>query len=497
MFPDYFLTILNRGKKLAWIHSFIFFLLFAIACGENLSEDAEVGLVGEAAFAYQQSYQNASLQTVIKSKPVKLSNSDYAKFKFSCTSPPCNYRCQLDRNSWQKCKSPLEYFGLMEGAHIFKVQAKDQSGKVDQTPAIYNWTVKYAGTWLQISEVNAPEVRYDQNEIWTGTEMIIWGGFAYPEGSVWPYNLKSGARYDPSQDSWTPTSQAGAPYGGQGFSAVWTGTEMIIWGGDSYSKSIGRYNPVTDSWEGSSSYCPLEGRAYHSAVWTGREMIIWGGWQYYSDIFGDGAQYDPTTDSWSLISNTNAPSARSSHSAFWTGTEMLIWGSGGSAGTNTGARYNPNTDSWKKTSTKDAPPGLISYSAIWTGSKMLVWGGYYYDEQGDYRIITNQGYVYNPETDSWKQISKKGAPSARHSHSAVWTGSEMIIWGGASHTYLSTGGIYNPETNSWKTISYTDAPEGRIGSSAVWTGSEMIIWGGYYNNDSERYELTDGAIFFP
>ena len=57
----------------------------------------------------------------------------------------------------------------------------------------------------------------------------------------------------------------------------------------------------------------------------------------------------------------------------------------------------------------------------------------------------------------------------------MWTGSEMIIWGGSQ---LNTGGRYNPSTDSWAATSTTNAPSARQDHTAVWTGSEMIIWGG-------------------
>ena len=61
----------------------------------------------------------------------------------------------------------------------------------------------------------------------------------------------------------------------------------------------------------------------------------------------------------------------------------------------------------------------------------------------------------------------------------MWTGSEMIVWGGdAYRAVLNTGGRYNPSTDSWTATSTTNAPTARIGHTAVWTGSEMIVWGG-------------------
>jgi hypothetical protein len=36
------------------------------------------------------------------------------------------------------------------------------------------------------------------------------------------------------------------------------------------------------------------------------------------------------------------------------------------------------------------------------------------------------------------------APAAKSSHVAVWTGTEMIIWGGGSRFGIGTGGRYFP-----------------------------------------------------
>src|SRR5438477_1698558 len=76
--------------------------------------------------------------------------------------------------------------------------------------------------------------------------------------------------------------------------------------------------------------------------------------------------------------------------------------------------------------------------------------------------------------DTWTATSLTNAPTARYGHTAVWTGSEMILWGGGSNT----GGRYNPSTDSWTATSTTNAPTARSPHTAVWTGSEMIVWGG-------------------
>src|SRR5882724_9000 len=129
-------------------------------------------------------------------------------------------------------------------------------------------------------------------------------------------------------------------------------------------------------------------------------------------------------------------------------------------------------DTWTATSTTSAPAARQRHTAVWTGSEMIVWGGL------DGSSVFNTGGRYNPGTDSWTATSTTSAPAARYRHTAVWTGSEMIVWGGFGGSVLNTGGRYNPGTNSWTATSTTSAPAGHELHTAVWTGSEMIVWGG-------------------
>src|ERR1051326_9068369 len=146
-------------------------------------------------------------------------------------------------------------------------------------------------------------------------------------------------------------------------------------------------------------------------------------------------------------------------------------------------------DTWTETSLTNAPTARYSHTAVWTGSEMIVWGG-----DGAAGGLLNTGARYNPSTDSWTATSANNAPSARKTHTAVWTGSEMIVWGGNNEgiSYLNSGGRYNPSTDSWTGTSLTNAPSGRVGHTAVWTGSQMTVWGGYsgssYLNTGGRYD---------
>src|SRR5258708_4170076 len=166
---------------------------------------------------------------------------------------------------------------------------------------------------------------------------------------------------------------------------------------------------------------------------------------------------------------------------------MIVWGGYNGSYLNSGGGYNPSTDSWTATGTTNAPVARAYHTAVWSGSQMIVWGGY------NGVSFLNTGGRYNPSTDSWTATSTANAPSARDSHTAVWTGSEMIVWGGQDSNFpffLNTGGAYDPSTDRCVAPSTINAPSARVEPTAVWTGSEMIVWGGY--NDFERSLNTGG-----
>src|SRR5438046_984585 len=69
---------------------------------------------------------------------------------------------------------------------------------------------------------------------------------------------------------------------------------------------------IDDTWTATSVINAPAQRAFHKAVWTGSEMIVWGG-QDSANLLNTGGKYDPSIDSWTATSTVNAPSARSGH----------------------------------------------------------------------------------------------------------------------------------------------------------------------------------------
>jgi hypothetical protein len=74
---------------------------------------------------------------------------------------------------------------------------------------------------------------------------------------------------------------------------------------------------------------------------------------------------------------------------------------------------------------------------------MIVWGG-----EDETFTFVDTGGQYDPVGDSWTATATTaGVPSERESHTAVWAGSKMIVWGGFDGTYPNTGG-------QWFELSY-------------------------------------------
>jgi len=344
-----------------------------------------------------------------------------------------------------------------------------------------------SNTWAAISKTNQPALRANDAAIWTGVEMIVWGGITFSDVFVPNTVLNTGGRYNPTTNSWTPTSLTNAPSARFLHTAVWTGIEMIVWGGSDantlFTDTGGRYNPLLNSWTATSTINAPSARGVHTAVWTGIEMIVWGGFDV-SSAFDTGARYNPLLNSWTAISTTNVPSARLGHTAVWTGSKMIVWGGITDTGLGSvtgGGVYNPILDSWTATNITDEPSARAGHTAVWTGTEMIIWGGF--DLINGVPLDT--GARYNPTGDSWTATSTTNTPEARFLHTAVWTGSAMVVWGGSNFPgpdALDTGGIYSPTGDSWTATSTTNAPTARGGHSAVWTGSKMIIWGGYGAN---------------
>ncbi|MGI8685281.1 MAG: hypothetical protein ACR2MO_09375, partial [Acidimicrobiales bacterium] len=283
---------------------------------------------------------------------------------------------------------------------------------------------------------------------WTGKELFVWGGRACKPGACddeAPEPFTDGAAYDPAADSWR--ALPAAPLSGRsGAGALWTGTEVLIWGGNGPNKLArtdgGAYNPATGAWR------PLAASPFAtltmSPVWTGKEMLAWGSTAAAPDRV-DGAAYDPAADTWRPAASPPL-SKRTLVFGAWTGTEAVYWG--GLATDLTyladGAVYDPSTDAWRPMA--KSPLSARATRVLWTGTELLAWGG----EGGGPGTLAAfaDGAAYDLGADTWRKLPV--APiSARRGAAIEWTGTQMVVWGGApaeGPVFFGNGATYDPAT---------------------------------------------------
>ena len=313
--------------------------------------------------------------------------------------------------------------------------------------------------------------------IWTGEAMMVWGGIV--DTKIESAESAGGIFY-PETNHWyrIQRTERGSRYY---HTSVWGGDMMIAWGGvnaatrDTVATGF-RISPQEDVWREVTVKDAPSARSGHSAVWTGNEMLVWGGASSDSNYLADGGTYDPVEDVWKKVNAEGAPIPRAYHTAIWTGDKMLVWGGGDQdKWLSSGGVYAPDTKTWTPTAETGAPTPRISHTAVWTGEKMIVWGG----RSGEDQLLSD-GAIFDPTANTWEPLPK--APAAlrsRELHTAIWTGEEMVIWGGRhEQKILGDGAAYNPKTGTWRLIKGKGKVSARCEHTAVWTGKEMLIFGG-------------------
>jgi len=275
-------------------------------------------------------------------------------------------------------------------------------------------------TWRRLPDAPLPW-RADYTAIKGGPEVIVWGGSSGARGA-------EGARYNHRSDSWRPMASSPLDLRA-GHTAVWSGDEMLVWGGETRGicggptpTSGAAYDPATDSWRRLAK-APVTGRLHHSAVWTGDEMLVWGGMRDRDGsceprgFFTDGAAYDPRTDGWRRIASAPIGS-RADPDAVWTGAEMLVWNGARSAA------YHPGSDRWRLIPKPPLEPRRDE-AVVWTGRQFIVWGGG--DPEGMGHGIQD-GASYDPEANRWTTLPAAPTSDVLGYH-AIWTKESMFILG--------------------------------------------------------------------
>ena len=311
--------------------------------------------------------------------------------------------------------------------------------------------------------------------MWAKGRVVVWGA-ALP-GSI--DNVATGGEYDPVADAWSPLPPA--PVGAcPERAAVWTGAEIVYWGGvprhcPAEPSDGAAYSPATNTWRVMAAAPQPHGFRYPEAVWTGREVVVWGG-GYEDRMLAEGvthlphaAAYDPRKDSWRRLpdvpspwSGDGAPALTVSHDGRvfvyragqmglldekrgkWTpvgdpaprprgvpgcssiggdvvvgvvlGDEVRIWQ--GNCGRSEGVSFDIEFKEWRRL--RDAPFGYPS--------DLVVAGRFLYAaaDGDDGKVAV---YRYDVAADRWADLPRDELDVAV-SADVIWTGQELLVMNG-------------------------------------------------------------------
>lgn len=229
---------------------------------------------------------------------------------------------------------------------------------------------------------------------------------------------------------------------------------------------------------------PPEVRDGMSTVWAGSRLLAWGGCDPTEDDHcaptAGGYEFDPVTRSWERLAN--APVAGANADAVWTGKEAIFLLRADDR--LKGQAFDPATSTWRTIAT--VPTTIRGGGVVvWTGSEVVVWGG---GDSEDPSVA--RGAAYNPVDDVWRRIAD--APLGLNRADGMWTGHEMIVFGSLlgsrniADTSTSVGAAYDPTTDEWRELPPSElSPQA---TSAVWAGDRMVAWD--YEVHSQWYEPT-------
>ena len=245
------------------------------------------------------------------------------------------------------------------------------------------------------------------------------------------------------------------------------------------------YNPTTRAWRQLPA-APISARAGHVAVWTGREMIIWGGYGECCPIdstlhSGTGAAYDPSSNRWRRIADGPAP---------WSGDDgrevalahdgrMFVWRHGQMG------VYDPAKDAWTEIA---GAPAMPSPQSITTGDPLAI--GAAVDDTlavwtGGYAEDTFYGLSVDPDTATWRKT--KAVSGVAFATFTEGSGRFFVAPREAEHLLQ-----YDFKAESWAKLPPSGLPA-RSRPTLVWTETELLMWGGY----TGAGPVNDGAAYRP
>ena len=299
-------------------------------------------------------------------------------------------------------------------------------------------------------------------QVWTGRELVVWGGD--PDGD-------SGAAYDPARDRWRAIAPAPIPARCDGASA-WTGREMLVWGracrltpGVSpgrphYATAGGAYDPAADRWRVLPPG-PIDAGAPTVAVWAAGKWVV-------ANPVGPVAALDPALGRWQVL--TPLPRPFTFAVGQWTGREVVILGTEvlekgpstvGASYRHWAAALDPALDRWRAL---PPPPLELAATAVWDGRRLIAW---------DQNL---NAAVLDPSGGPWQALPDLPVDFTDCTPQGARLGGDLVF-----AEECGRGALWRSATGTWQRIPHPQS----LAETPVWTGQDALFWVGRFDGSAD------------
>ena len=315
--------------------------------------------------------------------------------------------------------------------------------------------------------------------VWTGKEVIVWGGWIGRPFGVGPPQ-PDGAAYNPRTDRWRRIAEAPIPASG-GAKGVWTGTEALIWGGSTSIRPAPRptgaaYDPARDTWRRIADP-PIRLGLQSVTVWSGDEWIF-GALRAEADVPSDVvhyvvvfAAYEPDTNTWRRLPDLG-PLGSDANELLSTGEELLLFN--GSDGL---FRLLPSATAWAPSAAALVGQELDDVTSM--GDRV-------------FGVHPRHGVMeWDATADSWDSVAVLPIPAS--GINAV--GRELLVLNdddGLGAPDLA----FHLETGELWALSRPQLDH-RQDHVSHWVGDRLFIWGGWIGGPSGRPAYQYGWLYTP
>jgi len=344
-------------------------------------------------------------------------------------------------------------------------------------------------TWRPLAD-GPLSARSGAAAVWTGEEMVIAGGTdapPCPDLAQCDYvdgRLADGAAYDPATDSWRTIADAPLPF--EEVKAFWTGEVMLVFVGTSPASddaAVLAYDPATDEW--SERAAPPMRDPW--PLWTGDVAVDVANYNTAGDR--DWA-YDPATDEWRALPTEPLGCGQERQGA-WAGDRLVVFWKACTTNPNSiepslyygASALDLASGQWERL----PDSGVAGFGPWWEVDGKLISievgaiDGGVQPSDPPHQL----GGIFDLASGAWEPLPQPGVDVTAV---AAGVGYEGI----AGPWVVSGRRMFAPATGTWRPI---PPPPPAAGDSAVavWTGHEIIQWGG----TSGDQVVATGAAYAP